>query len=82
MEGLDFGRIWPHALCSKYITIEGNLRLPDLTLQAVEDYAVLFGCLHQLEEVSVMVLRGMAIDAYIVMHCDNARESVAWFITI
>ena len=32
LEGLDFGWVWLHALCSKYSTIEGYLRLPDPTL--------------------------------------------------
>ena len=73
--GLDFGRIQLHALCSEYSTKEGNLRLPDPTLQAVEDYVMLFGCLHQQEEVSFMVLGGMAIDTYIVHH-NNARKMV------
>ena len=31
-EGLDFGGVWLHALCSEHSTIEGNLKLPDLTL--------------------------------------------------
>ena len=41
MEGLNFGGIWLHALCREHSTIEGDLRLPDLTLQAVEDNAML-----------------------------------------
>ena len=74
MEGLDFGGIQPHALCSEYSTVEGKVRLPDLTLSAVKDYAVLLGCLYQLEKVSVMVLGGTAIDAYIIMYHDYAGE--------
>ena len=35
---------------------------------------MLFGSLHQLEEVSVMVLG--AVDAYIIMYHNNARETV------
>ena len=76
MEGLD----WPHALCGEYCTVEGNLGLPDLTLGAVEDYAMLLGCLHQLEEVLVMLLWGMAIEAYIIMYHDYARETVFFLV--
>ena len=32
LEGLDFGGIWPHALCGEQCTLEGYLGLPDLTL--------------------------------------------------
>ena len=76
MEGLDFGGVQLHAFCSEYNTIEGNLRLPDPTLEAVKDYAVLFDCPLQVEEVSVMVLRGTAVDAYIIVYHNNARETV------
>ena len=76
MEGLDFGGVWSHALCSKHSTVEGNLRLPDPTHEAPEHNAMLFDCIHQLEEVLVMLLRGMTIDAYIVMYGNNARETV------
>ena len=34
------------------------------------------GCLHQLEEVSVMLLRRMTINTYIIMYGDNAGEMV------
>ena len=40
LKGLDFGEIWPHSFNSENCTcLEGNLGLPDLTLQAVEDNA-------------------------------------------
>ena len=68
LEGLDLGRILLHALGHKHCAIEGNLRLPDLTLSAVEDNAMLMDCLHQLQEMSLMLLGGMAIDAYIIMN--------------
>ena len=61
-----------HALCSEHCTIEGNLRLPDLTLCDVEGDAMFFGCLHQLQEVLVMLLGGMSMDAYIIMNGDYA----------
>ena len=32
LKGLDFGGIQLHTLCSDDSTVEGNLRLPDLTL--------------------------------------------------
>ena len=73
MEGLDFGGIWLHALGSEHCVIEGNLRLPDLTLGAVEENAVFFGCLHQLQQMLVMLLRGMAVDSYIVMNGNYAE---------
>ena len=41
---------------------------------------MLLGCLSQLEKVSVMVLGGMAIDAYIVMYHDYARETVCFLV--
>ena len=37
---------------------------------------MLLGCLHQLEEVLVIVLRGIIICAYIIMYHDYARETV------
>ena len=73
LEGLDFGRIQLHALGSVHSAIEDNLRLPDMTFCAVEDNAVFLGYLHQLQEVSVMLLRGTAIDAYIIMNGAYAR---------
>ena len=77
---LDFGGIQLHALYSEYSTVEGNLRLRDLTLQDVKVYAMLLGCLHQLKEVLVMVLRGTAVDAYIIMYWDNARDMVCFLV--
>ena len=73
LEGLNFGGVWPHALGSENYTIEGNLRLPDPTLGTVEDDAMFCSGLHQVQEVSFMLLRVMAKYAYIVMHGDNAR---------
>ena len=63
-------------MCSEYCTIEGDLGLPDLTLSAVKGDVMLFGCLHELEQVSVMPLRGMAVYTYIIMYGDYAREMV------
>ena len=83
MEGLDFGGVWLYALCGEYSTVEGNLKLPDVTLQAVKDNDMLFGCLHQLEDVSVMLLSGTAIHTYIIMDHNNAgRWIVVWSICI
>ena len=76
MEGLEFGGIQSHALCSENSTIEGNMRLPDPTVLAVKDLPCCFGHLHQLKEVSAMVLGGTAIDAYIIVYCNNAGETV------
>ena len=49
-----------------------NLGLADLTLQAVENDAVLFGCLHELEQVSVILLGGMTVFAYIILYSNYA----------
>ena len=76
LEGLDFEGIWLHALCSKHSTIDGDLRLPDLTFCVVEDNAMLFGCLHQLHEVPFMLLGGAAVYTYIVMNDKYASETV------
>ena len=73
LEGLDFEGIWPHALGSENCTIKGNLRLPDMALSAVEDDAMFLGSLHQAQEVLVMLLGGMAKDAYIIINGNNAR---------
>ena len=62
-----------HALGSKHCTIKGNFRLPNATLSTVEDDAMVFGSLHQVQKVSVMLLRSSAEDAYIVMNGNNAR---------
>ena len=72
MEGLDFGGVWLHALGSEICTIEGNLKLPDVALSTIEDNAMFFGSLHQVQEVPVMFLRGMAEDSYIIMNGNNA----------
>ena len=74
LEGLDFGGILLH----EQSTIEGNLRLPDLTLCTVDNNTMLFGCLHQLQEVSVMLLGGMAIYTYIIFNDDYAWETVCF----
>ena len=69
---MDFGGIWLHSLGSENCTIEGNLRLSDVVLSAVEDNAVFFGSLYQTQEVPVMLIRGMAEDSYIIMNGGNA----------
>ena len=74
MGGLDFGGAQPHALCREDTTIEGYLRLTDPALWAVEDNAILACHLYELQEVSVMLLRGMAIGAYVVIYHNYARE--------
>ena len=66
-KSLEFCRIWLHALGSEHCAIEGNLRLSDLTLSTAEDNAMLMGCLHGLQEVSVMLLGGTAIDVLIII---------------
>ena len=68
--------IWPHAFCSKCSTLKGDLCLSDLALWAVEDNAMPGYCLHELQEVLVMLLRSMAINVYIIMNGNNDREMV------
>ena len=77
-----FGGIWQHAFCSEDCIVEGNLGLPDMALRAVEDDAMLACHLHKVQQVSVMLLRGMAIDAYIIMNGDNARETVCYLVHV
>ena len=72
LEGLDFGGIQLHALGSEYCALEGNLRLPDPALSGVEDDAMFCGSLHWAQEVTVMLLRGMAEEAYVIMYGSNA----------
>ena len=69
---MDFGWIWPHALGSKHYIIKGNLRLPEATLSAIEDGAMVFGSLYQVQEVLVMLPRSAAEDAFIIMYSNNA----------
>ena len=76
MKGLDLGGIWQHAFSSEDCTIEGNLGLPGPALQAVEDDAMLAGHLHKLKQVSVMLLVGTAIYAYMIMNGNYAGETV------
>ena len=71
LEGLDFGGDWPCALVNENFPIEGNLRLPYVALSTVEDNTMFPGSLHQMQEVPVMLLRGMAEDAYIIINSDN-----------
>ena len=56
----------------KTVSIKGNLSLPDVVLCTVEDNTMFLGSLHQAQEVLIMLLRGMAEYAYIVMNGDNA----------
>ena len=56
--------------------------LTDLTLQAVKDKAMLIGSLHKLEQVSVMLLKGMAMYAYIVMYSNNTGETVCCLVHV
>ena len=52
-----------------------------MTHSTIEDDAMVFGSLHQAQEVSVMLLRSAAKDAYIIMNGNYAgQKSVAWSI--
>ena len=62
--------------------MEGDLGLSDLALRAVEDNAMLGHCLHKLQEVPVMFLRGVAIDGYIIVNGDNAGEIVCYLVHV
>ena len=44
-----------------------------MALRAVEDDAMVLGSLHQVQEVLIVLLRGTAKYAYIVMYGNNAR---------
>ena len=48
------------------------MKLPDVTLSALEDDDMVFGSLHQVQEVLVMLLGSAAKDAYIIMNGNNA----------
>ena len=69
---LEFRGIQLNALGSEKCTIKGSLRLPDATLTTVEDDAMVFGNLNQVQEVLVILLGSAAEDAYIVVNGDNA----------
>ena len=56
--------------------------MSDLALRAIEDNAMLGCCLHELQEVPVMFLRSMAIDAYIIMSVNNARKTVHYLVHV
>ena len=60
--------------CGEKYTIEGDLMLSDPIIRAVEDNAMLGCYLHKLQEVSVMFVRSVALDAYIIVNGDNAGE--------
>ena len=82
MWGLDLGGIWLYALCIEHCTVEDNLRLSDLALRAIEDNAMLGCCLHELQELLVMFLRSVAIDAYIIMNGINVGEMVCYLVHV
>ena len=63
--GLGFWMGLATCFSGENCTPEGNFRLPDPVLRAVEDDAMLAGHLHKLNQVSVMLLRVTAIYAYI-----------------
>ena len=56
--------------------------MSDLALRAVEDNAMLGCCLPNLQEVPVMFLRSVAIDAYIIMNGGNAGEMVCYLVHV
>ena len=60
---------WPVKNC----TIKGNLRLPDVTLCAIEYNTMGLGRLNSAQEVLIMLLRSMTKHVYIVMNGDNGR---------
>ena len=60
-------------MCTTVSTTLHNIR-------AVEDNAMLGCCLHMLQEVPVMFLRGVAIDANVIMYGNNAGEMVSYLV--
>ena len=63
-KGLDFGRNRSHTFQSEVHTLEADLWLPDAAHGTDEDDSMLTHYLHELYQVSVMLLRGLAIDTY------------------
>ena len=69
-------------LAVKPYVIEGNHRLPDSALRTGEDASMLACCLHKLYQVLVMLLRHLAIDAYIIVDHDNAGEVICHLVNV
>ena len=66
-----------HTLGSEHCTIKADLWLPYPALAAVEYKAVLCYSLHELDEVLVMVLGGMAVDTDVIMDGYDAWKLVS-----
>ena len=63
--------------------MEADLGYPDPILGTIEDDARLTCCLHELHQVSIMLLGSLAIDTYIILdHDDAGRLSVNWSMCI
>ena len=73
---MDFEGIGSHTFGSEDCAVEADLGLPDAALGTVEDDCVLTYHLHELHQVSVMLLGGLAIDAYVVVDHSDAGEAV------
>ena len=76
LEVLDLGWIRFHTFSGEDYNVEAYLRLPASALGTVEDDSIPDCCLHELYQVSVMLLRHSPIETYIIMDCDAARELV------
>ena len=72
---MEFGGIGSHTFSGEDYAIEADLGLPDSALGTVEDDLVLAYCLHELYQILVMLLRYLAIDAYIIVDHNDAGEA-------
>ena len=82
MKCLYFNRVRLHVFACEICTVEADLRLPDSTFGAIENDSVLAHCLHELYQVSVMLLGHSAIDAYIIMDHNDIGEAVCHLVHV
>ena len=80
LQGLAFGGIWPHAFSGEHCTIKDDLGLSHMAFKVAENDTMLGCCLHKLQEVPVMFLRGAAVNVYIIVNGNNAREAVSYLV--
>ena len=73
LEGLNFDGVRLHTLGGEYYTVVADFWLINPACAAVEDDSILWGSLHQLNQVPVMFLRGLALDANAIMDGYDAR---------
>ena len=79
---MDFRKIRSHTFGGEDIIIEADLGLPDPAFGTAEDDSMLTHHLHELPQASVILLGGSAIDTYIIMDPDDAREAVCHLVNV